>query len=336
MSNLKSLDYELLKQLTQAFGPAGNEREVAGIITGRVDFAGEIIQDALGNLIVRKKGSGKKIMIACHMDEVGVIVTHIDEQGYLYFAPVGGLQSSNLIGKRVYFQNRRQGVITRERKKKEDDKSAEKIYIDIGVSDEQEARTVVKEGDMAVLAGDFQETEKHILSKALDDRIGCFLALEVLGQINSEDDLYFAFTAQEEVGARGAKTAAAAILPDLAIIIDTTISYDTPTERNQTSLGKGVAIKVMDRSILVSPKIKNWMAEIAAQHQIGHQWEIITAGGTDSGPVHLTQGGIPTGGIAIPVRYLHSGNELASKSDLESAYRLLYELLQRPYQEEDN
>lgn len=334
MSYLRSLDYALLQQLTQSFGPSGNEQEVTRLLTEQLQSAVDSVQtDPLGNLILRKKGKGKKIMITCHMDEVGIIVTHIDEQGYLYFAPVGGLQSSQLIGRRVFFQNRRQGVVSRERKKKADEKSPEKIFIDIGVKDEQEARSVVSEGDMAVLVGEYQETDGHVLAKALDNRLGCFLALEAAKVIDSEHDLYFTFTAQEEVGARGAKTAATSILPDLAIIIDTTISFDTPSERNQTCLGLGAAIKVMDRSILVSPKIKKWMADVSAQAKIATQWEIITTGGTDSGPVHLTQGGIPTGGIAIPVRYLHSGNEIAAKKDIQSAYELLLELLRQPFEE---
>lgn len=333
MSSLKPLDYALLQQLTQAFGPSGNEQEVARILTDQLHSVVDSVQtDPLGNLILRKKGKGKKIMITCHMDEVGIIVTHIDEQGYLYFAPVGGLQSSQLVGRRVFFSNRRQGVVSRERKKQADEKSPEKIFIDLGVSDELEARSLVSEGDMAVLVGEFQESEGHILAKALDNRLGCFLALEAAKEIRSDHDLYFTFTVQEEVGARGAKTAAGSILPDLAIIIDTTISFDTPSERNQTCLGRGAAIKVMDRSILVSPKIKKWMNDISVQANIPTQWEIITSGGTDSGPVHLTQGGIPTGGIAVPVRYLHSGNEIASKKDIQAAYELLFELLQKPFE----
>lgn len=334
MAKLKSLDYQLLKQLTQGFGPSGNETEVAEIIRKQVgEAADSIYTDHLGNLIIKKNGSGSKIMIACHMDEVGVIITHIDERGYLYFSPVGGLNSADLISRRVRFKNKQIGVISRERRQAPDDNSFRKTYIDLGVATEEEARSLVSEGDMAVLVGDFHENDSHLISKALDNRISCFIAIEVLKQIKSTNELYFAFTAQEEVGARGAKTAATAIYPDLAIVIDTTISYDNPSEHNRTSLGQGIAIKAMDRSIVVSPKIKNWMAKIASQKGLCYQWEIISTGGTDSGPVHLAHGGIPTGGIAIPVRYLHSGSEIAAKSDIENACLLLTELLQTPYQE---
>lgn len=332
MSNRKTLDYALLEQLTQEFGPSGNEQAVADLITKQVNTIADSVQaDPLGNLIVRKKGNGKRIMIACHMDEVGVMVTHIDDRGYLYFVPVGGLKSLELAGKRVRFANGRFGIISGASQKKEENPSTLKCFIDIGVSSEEEARSIVTEGDMAVLVGDFQENNNHLLSKALDNRAGCFLAIEVLKQLQSENDLFFTFTAQEEVGARGAKAAALTIQPDLALVIDTTISYDSAEDRNRTSLGHGAAIKVMDRSIVVSPQIKNWMAEIAGQKDISFQWEIITAGGTDSGPIHLTQGGIPTGGLAIPTRYLHTGNEMVAKTDLQSAYHLLMELLQNPY-----
>lgn len=332
MSGNINLDFSLLKKLTQAYGPSGNEKEIAGLIMGySKNHVDNVETDILGNLIIRKKGRGKRIMIAAHMDEVGVIVTHIDNNGYLYFSAVGGLNEAGLLARRVMFSNRCYGVIGRERKESEEEKSKGKYFIDIGVNSEEEARKMVREGDMAILTGEFVENGSHIISKAIDNRLGCFIALEVLKNYQGEDDVFFVFTVQEEVGARGAKTAVFAIEPDLALIIDTTISYDTPKEKYRTSLNNGVAIKVMDRSIIVSPVIKNWMIDIAVKNNIVFQSEIISAGGTDSGPVHLTKGGVPTGGIAVPVRYLHSGSEITTKLDIESAYRLLSELLKNPF-----
>lgn len=331
MADQKTINYNLLHQLTQCYGPSGHEQRVAAIILDQVkDYVDTTEIDALGNLIVRKKGQGKKIMIACHMDEVGVIVTHINDQGYLSFSPVGGVKSKELIAKRVIFEQGQAGVICQEMKS--DEKEIGKLFIDIGATSEEEARTMVKEGDMAVFVGEFQETKQTILSKSLDDRVGCFIAMEVLKQIKSQDDLFFVFTVQEEVGARGAKPAAYAIEPDLSLIVDATISFDLPNEqeKQRTCINKGVAIKVMDRSIVVSPKIKNWMAEIAQKNKIPFQWEIIDAGGTDSGPVHLTKGGIPTGGLAVPVRHLHTGNEIVAKADIQSAINLLLELMNNP------
>ncbi|MGI6449636.1 MAG: M42 family peptidase [Desulfitobacteriia bacterium] len=323
-------DYGLLMDLSQKFGPSGNEKEVRDFIKDQISSVVDAIDtDTLGNLIAHKKGKGLKIMIACHMDEVGVIITHIDEQGYLYFAPVGGLKNTDLLGKRVAFRNNRIGIVCKE-PVRVGKNTTDKIYIDIGVTGESEARKEVGEGDMAVLVGSFVETDSCLISKALDNRLGCFLAIELLKKVRCEHELFFAFTCQEEVGARGAKTAAYSIRPDLALIIDTTRSYDSPPERKQPSLGQGVAIKAMDRSIIVSPKIKNWMANIAYQKKIAYQWEVITTGSTDAGPIHLTGGGIPTGGIALPLKNLHTGNEIAAKTDITAAFKLLRELILNP------
>lgn len=272
-------------------------------------------------------------MIVCHMDEVGIIVTHINQRGYLYFSAVGGLRTPVLIAQRFVFANGVVGTVCQEEKKKTDDRGTDKLFLDIGAASEDEARNLVQEGDMAVFAGAYHETGTSIISKALDNRAGCFIALEALKSISSENDLYFVFSAQEEVGSRGAKTAAYALVPDLAINVDTTFSYDDPKEQelHRTAINKGVAIMVMDHSIVVAPAIKNWMADIADQHQIPYQWDVITAGGTDSGPVHLTRGGIPTGGLSLPVRHLHTPNEIASKRDIETAVDLLLALLASPY-----
>lgn len=328
--SIESTDYRILAELTQAYGPSGNESEIASVITRFAKkYCDSIDLDKMGNLIVRKTGPGKKIMIACHMDEIGIIVTHIDKNGFLYFAPVGGLQNTILLSKRVQFANGTIGIINKE----QDDsvtQKPERYFVDIGALNEMEARTKVAVGDMAVLTGEFYETDQIVISKALDDRVGCFIALEVLKNINSSHDLYFVFSCQEEVGARGAKTAAYTIHPDLALVLDTTLSYDTPKVQNRTSLGRGAAIKVMDRSIVVAPVLKNWMAETATVNYIPFQWEIITGGGTDSGPIHLTKGGIPTGGLAIPLRYLHTGNEIASKTDIQSGINLLTALITNP------
>lgn len=330
------LDYQFLKELTQAYGPSGNEHEVADLIENYLCLKlnkcpdQDIRRNPLGNLIIHKPGKGKKILLVCHMDEVAVIVTHISKQGYLYFSPVGGIKNQDLLSKRVMFKNRHIGVIWQEKDLTGERKSSGKFYIDLGVSSEEEARRSVHEGDMAVLVGGFEEKELSIMAKALDDRVGCFISLEIFKQIESENDLYFAFTVQEEVGSRGAKTLMHQLEPDLALILDTTISFDTPKEKNQTSLGQGVAIKVLDRSIVVLPKIKDWMANIAKQNNIPFQWEIIQEGGTDAGPVHLSHSGIPTGGLALPVRYLHSGSELISKQDIQAAADLLFVLLKDP------
>lgn len=329
---VKELDYKLLAELTQAFGPSGNEGQVAALITQYAKpFSDSADIDKMGNLIIRKKGQGKKILVACHMDEPGIIVTHINDDGFLSFAPVGGLKDRDLLWKRVRFANGVTGVINKEKNEKNSDSKREKMYLDIGALTSREAENQVNIGDMAVLSGDYNDLGSTIISKALDNRAGCFIAMKVLKVIESVHDLYFVFTVQEEVGARGARTAAFMIEPDLALIIDTTPGLDYPKVHKRLCLKGGVGVKVMDRSIVVSPAIKNWIAAEAEKKNIPYQWEIITGGGTDSGPVHLTKGGIPTGGLALPVRYVHSGSEIAAKEDISSAVQLLFHLLQNPF-----
>ena len=328
--NNKLVDYSLLTVLTQAFGPSGNEQEIAAVIADHCRLHADSIRtDKLGNLIAHKKGTGKKIMVVAHMDEIGLIATHINPQGFIYFSTVGGFRTPEMIAKRVRFSNGTIGIIQKE-KDETVEKKTDRFYIDIGVAGEQQARERVQIGDMAVLCGEFRETNDIVIAKALDNRVGCFIALQALKNIQTTHELFFVFSAQEEVGARGAKTAAYALEADLALVIDTTFSYDTPKIQNRTSLNRGPAIKVMDRSIIVSPLIKNWMAETAAVNNIPFQWEIIVSGGTDSGPIHLTKEGIPTGGLAIPVRYLHSGSEMAGKKDIEGAVDLLSALINNP------
>lgn len=330
MTKIDQSEYGLLKDLTQSFGPSGNEKQVAELITKIVSqYCNEVYTDVLGNLIARKNGSRKKVMISAHMDEIGIIVTHVDNNGFLRFAPIGGIKNSEILYRKVIFSNGRIGVIGREKSEKTSETNLLKFFIDIGASSKEEAEEIVNIGDMAVFVGEFVQSGNRFISKALDNRVGCFIALEVLKHVTCEHELFFVFTAQEEIGTRGAKTAAYTIEPDLAIIIDTTIAEDIPKAvRTNISLNKGVGIKVMDRSIVVSPKIKTWIAEIAENHKIPYQWEVLEKGGTDSGPVHLTKGGVPTGVISIPVRYLHSSNEMVDKKDIEAAVKLLLNLLQ--------
>lgn len=314
---------ELLKKLTLAYGPSGRENNIRQIIEEIAKpYADEIYTDALGNLIVRKKGNGKKIMVAAHMDEIGVIATVIDDNGFIRFAPVGGLYNKDLSGRRVRFANGVMGVIGTEEENK--DRKILKMYIDIGANDKASCERMVSIGDMAVFYGDFYQNDDCIISKALDNRCGCYVLLKALEKINSENDLYFVFTAQEEVGLRGARTSAFSIAPDYALAVDVTDTGDTPNGvKMATKLGKGAAIKIMDRSILCDSFIRSKLAEIASKNNINYQLEIMNDGGTDAGAISLSGSGVKTGGISIPTRYIHSPSEMINKNDLKSAIDLL-------------
>lgn len=330
MSKTIELDYKLLEKLTQTFGPSGSEEKIRTLIETEIrPYCDELKTDALGNLIAVKRGKGQKIMVASHMDEIGIMVTHIDKDGFLRFATIGGVTVDNLPYRRVRFMNGLTGVIGVEKLDKRSDLKLEKLFIDIGASSREQAEKQITPGAAAVFVGEFVQTEAHITSKALDDRVGCFLAMTALKQIQSAHELYFVFTVQEEVGLRGAKTSGYAVAPDLAVSVDVTPTGDTPNaKRLPVKLGKGVAIKVMDHSMITPPQIKAWMAETAQKNGIPYQWEILESGGNDGGALLLTKGGVPTGVVSIPTRYVHSPSETVATADLESALALLVNLLQ--------
>ncbi len=326
----QALDYTMLGHLTQLFGPSGSEGNVADFISAQLGpHSDEIKLDTMGNLIVRRQGTGKRIMVAAHMDQIGVMITNIDKEGFLRFSPLGGVPISALNQQRVKFRNGRIGAIGVEKLDRLADLRLEKLFIDIGASSREEASKFVQIGDTAIFVGDFVEAGSRIISKAFDDRIGCFVAIEALKRVKTKHELAFVFTVQEEVGTRGAQTAAYALDPDIAIAVDVTTTGDTPKAHQMAvELGKGVAIKVFDRSMVTSPKVKRWMSDVATEMKIPFQWEVLESGGTDSGAIHLTKGGIPSGVISIPTRYVHSPTEMLDKNDVEAAVNLLVALLE--------
>ncbi|CAA7601883.1 Peptidase M42, domain 2 [Acididesulfobacillus acetoxydans] len=324
------LDYALLKRLCQAFGPSGSEEEVSSLIREAVSpYCDRLETDSMGNLLALRHGNGKKIMVAAHMDEIGLMVTHIDEKGFLRFTAVGAVRIFDLPYRRVRLKNGRGGTIGLEKLEKISDIALSKLYIDIGVSSRAQAEENVRVGDMLVFVGDYEELGSRVMSKALDDRIGCFVAIEALKRTKSEQELAFAFTVQEELGARGARVAAFALSPDLGLAVDATSTGDTPeAPRMDVRLGAGVGIKVLDHSLVTPPRIKRWMAATAENRGIDYQWEVLEKGGTDSGAIHLTKGGIPAGTVSIPMRRVHSPSEMVDRHDVEAAVALLSALLE--------
>ena len=323
--------FELIDTLTQTFGPSGYEKKVAGTIAdllkGKVD---EIRSDALGNLICVKKGSGKKIMLAAHMDEIGIIVSYIDDKGFLRFGNIGGIPPLMILGQRVVFENGTTGVIWYE----EDidnmkNTKLDKMYIDIGANARTDAEKLVKVGDLAVFVGETVEQNGRIISKALDDRIGCAVLVQLaLSRPQTDNEIYYVFTAQEEVGLRGAKTAAFGIIPDMALAIDVCDTGDTPSCKPMAvRLGEGPAVKIKDHSVIAHPKVKDRLINAAKEKNIPYQLEVMLAGGTDAGSIHTTAGGIPSGGVSIPTRYIHDASEMVDIADAENAVKLLAEFV---------
>lgn len=318
---------EIIQQLTEAFGPSGYETEVTDLIKAMVqDHVDEIRTDVMGNLIAIKHGTaeGKKIMFAAHTDEIGIVVTHIDDKGFLRFANIGGVGVPTLVGNRVRFANGTIGVIYQE-KGDWKELSLDKLYIDIGAESKDEALEKVKVGEFGIFHREFTQLGNRLVAKSMDDRIGCAVLIEALKKIeNPRNTLFFVFTSQEEVGLRGARTAAYGLDPDLGIALDVTLTGDMPEARRMAvSLGEGAAIKVKDSSLIVHPKVKELLVELAEENNIPYQMEVLEAGGTDAGAIHLTKAGVPSGTISIPTRYVHSPSEMVDLRDVQACVNLV-------------
>lgn len=318
-----------LEALCTAYGPTGRETEIADVIKKQIEqYADEIRQDVMGNLIAIKKGSvgTRKVMLAAHMDEIGFIVTHIDDNGFLRVAAVGGVSPQRSIFQRVQFENGTIGVIGHETKDmKIESMKIHHLFVDIGATTKQEAQKQVQIGDIAKFTAPYIKMAGRATSPAMDNRAGCVVLVELMERLkDNKDDVYFVFTSQEEVGLRGAKTAAFGIRPDLGIALDVTPAGDTPeSTRFTVDLGKGPAIKVKDRSLLCNPLVIKMLTKAAEQAGIDTQREVLEFGGTDSGAIQMTGQGVPAGVISIPCRYVHSQAETVDFGDIEGAVKLL-------------
>ena len=325
----------LIQKLVETNSPSGYEANIRAVIRTEIEaYADEIKVDPMGSLIARKgqeSPDGRRIMLAAHMDEIGVMATHIDENGFVRFTTLGGVRPHTCLGGRVRFQNGAMGVIGSERLEDMSRVSTfEQLFIDLGFSNRQDCTIHV--GDVAVFERSFVDLGQRMVSKAMDDRIGAAVLVETLRQIKSTPhQLFFVFSVQEEVGVRGATAAAFGVDPDLGVAVDGTGTGDTPkTRKMEVSLGKGPAVKVRDGGMLADPRVVNWMVNSAEKRQIPYQLEILEGGSTDARAIQLTRAGVPAGCLSIPCRYVHSPSEMVDTGDVENAVRLLLELLSNP------
>jgi putative aminopeptidase FrvX len=328
---------KLLQTLTETFGPSGYEDEVRKIVRSEVEsFADEIRVDTLGNLIVRKRPTkaaqdARKIMVAAHMDEIGVIASHVDENGFIRFAPIGGVFRRYVLGGRVRFLNGTQGIIGYDRLENVNElPTLDKVYIDVGATSPRDCP--VKIGDVAAFDRPFSDLGARLAAKSMDNRVGVLVAIETLRALRSTSfDVYFVFTTQEEVGVRGATTSAYGVDPDLGIALDVTPSGDTPNAlRMEMALGKGPCIKIQDVGMIADPRVVQWMVRTAEKNKIPYQREVLLIGGTDARAIQLTRAGVPAGCLSIPVRYVHSPSEMIDYSDVQNTVKLLSALLRTP------
>jgi putative aminopeptidase FrvX len=322
----------LIQKLVETTGPSGYETKIRELIRSKIeDYADDVRVDALGNLIAVKGQAGKtekKIMLAAHMDEIGVIATHIDESGFVRFTTIGGVRRQTCIGGWVRFTNGTLGVIAYEHLEDTNKlPNFNQMYIDVGST--SRADCPIRVGDVAAFEGSFAQQGERLVSKAMDDRIGIAVLIETLRLLDkSPNQVYFVFSVQEEVGLRGATTAAFGVDPDIGIAVDVTRSGDTPKGiKMDVSLGKGPAIKVRDSGMLSDPRVVDWMVSTAEKSKIPFQLEVLEAGTTDARAIQLTRAGVPAGCISIPCRYIHAPSEMVDFSDVQNAVQLLLALI---------
>lgn len=328
---------QLLKTLTEIFGPSGYEDAIRKVVLKEVrSIADDVRVDALGSVIAHKKPAksardSKKIMLAAHMDEIGVIVSHVDKNGFVRFTNIGGTFGRYTAGARVRFLNGVGGVVGYDRSDEIDKLvSINGMFIDVGASSQEDCP--VKVGELACFERPFVEMGDRWVAKSLDDRAGVTVLIETLRSLKStQSDLYFVFTTQEEVGMRGAGPAAFGVDPDIGIAVDVTPTGDTPGSLKMLmELGRGPAIKFRDVGMLADPRVVDWMINRAEKARIPYQREVLLVGSTDAREMQITRAGVMTGALSIPLRYVHSSSEMVDQNDLKNSVKLLTALLSKP------
>ena len=321
---------DMMKTLTElvgAFGPTGCEKEISNVIEKlAAPYVDEISRDTLGNLICRKKGSGPRVMFSAHMDSIGLAATHIDDKGFVHVGALGGVSPKEVLYTPVRFQNGVRGLVCAPEDADMGKLKVSDLLVDIGAANEAEAKGLVKVGDAAVYDTSTSVAAGRIISPYLDDRIACLVLLMAMERLEDTDnDLYFVFSVQEEVGCRGAKTAAWAIDPDYGIAVDVTGADDEPGSKHMASslCGKGAAVKVMDRSVICTPALVEKLMALGAEKGIPVQRDVLQFGGTDAGPIQATRAGVYAGGISIPCRYVHTPTELVDQGDVKACAELV-------------
>lgn len=348
MANNEQL--KMLKELTDARSIPGDEKEAREVMKKWITpYADKVYNDHLGSLIAEKTGdeNGPKIMVAGHLDEVGFMVTRIDDKGFVYFQTVGGWWNQVMLAQRVTVLTKKGDVtgiigskpphiLSAEARKKPVE--IKDMFIDIGATSKEEAAEFgVKPGDSVVPYFEFTplKNEKLLLAKAWDNRIGCAIAIEVLRRLDGEkhpNRVYGVATAQEEVGLRGAKTSAHTIEPDIGFGVDVGIAGDTPgvsAKEADSKIGDGPQIVLYDASMVSHKGLRDLLIETADKHNIPYQYTSMPGGGTDSGSIHVTASGVPTLSITIATRYIHTHAAILHQDDFEHAVQLIVEVIKQ-------
>lgn len=343
-----NIDTNLLKELSEADGISGFEKEVSKVLGKYFNiYADEITYDNLGSIIGIKKGqdSGPKVMICAHMDEVGFMVREIDENGYIKLLPIGGwwghVLPSQILRVTTSSGNKIKGVVGSRAPHSMLAEEKEKVippldlFLDLGVSSKEEVEKLgVKIGDMVTPDTNFQimNNENYFIGKAWDDRIGNAITIEVLKELkrfNHNSNLYFVGTVQEEVGIRGARTSTHKIKPDIAIAIDVTTAKDTPMDKNGLKLGCGVVVSVYDSMTIGNKNFIKEIEKICDEMKLNINYDFMTNGGTDAGNIHKSFEGIISLTLSVPTRYMHSSNLIVHRNDYIQTIKLITEFCKR-------
>lgn len=345
-------DYHLLKRLCETPGAPGREERIRAIVIETLaPLCDEVSTDVLGNVIgIRRGQAGKdgrqplRLMLSSHMDEISFVVTHVDDQGFIRFTPLGGFDPKTLTAQRVVVQGQRDllGVLGSKpihilsEKEKHEPPRIEDFFVDVGLPAD-EVRNLVSIGDVITRQREVVEIGLAINGKSFDNRMGVFVMLEALAQLKSHDvDIYAVASVQEEIGIRGATVAARNIDPDIGIALDITVANDVPESKPHehiTRLGAGAAIKVLDSSVVCNPKVVSFLRQIATEREIPYQMEILTRGGTDTAALQRSGKGAAVGCISIPTRYVHSAIEMCRKEDIRAAIDLLAAFIENAHRE---
>ena len=322
-------DEALLERLTQLWGVSGYEKMVREAIAEEVrPYADKVWTDPIGNLIAFKKGRGeKKIMYAAHMDQIGFMVKNIEENGLLRICNMGWNWAGSAYNERVLFRNGTVGVVGCYGPIEEAENKIEKLFVDIGAKDRDDAKRMVKIGDCCGYFGPYLHLAGgQICSKSLDDRLGCYQLIASLKENPGDlpNDIYYCFVVQEELGCRGSKVAAQQILPDIGIAVDITPAHDYPNDlTGANKVGDGIAIKICDPSVVADEDVTDAMEQICEENHIPYQREVIDRGGTDASSMNLTGDGVRTGGICVVTRYPHSQSSVVAPEDIEAGIDLM-------------
>jgi len=351
---LEGTSLDLLRELSESFGPSGFEREPAGIVKKSCEkFADEVLYDKLGSIVFKLRGSAEspKVLLAGHMDEVGFVVTGIEkESGYLTFSALGGWFDQVLLGHRVTVRTKKgdvTGIIASKPphllSPDERDKVVrlDSMFIDIGANgrDVAEKDFGVRIGDPVAPQSSFlmQKGNRVVMGKAFDDRIGTFVGLETLKRLRTQrlqhpNCLYVAATVQEEVGLRGAQTVANLVEPDVALALEVDIAGDVPgikPNEAPSKMGKGPSILTFDATMIPNQAFKSFVIETAEREHIPYQLSVVTKGGTDAGRFHVSRAGCPSIVVSVPTRHIHSHSAVADLTDIDNAVRLVLAIVRR-------